>query len=149
VVAIAGALTGSTVVARTSDAMVARTSAEAVTRHEPCPALNAERKKAGLKPLLHDRELAKVAKHHAEDMAERGYFSHDSPEGEKMADRLKDSGIDYDYAGENIARGQADCEEVVADWMDSPGHRANILDRHFRHYGIGIKDRHYVVDFTD
>lgn len=98
---------------------------------------NQERAKYGLPALKYDWELARVARHKSEDMALRNYFSHDSPIYGSPFDMMKSYGIKYRSAGENIAKGQRSPEEVVRGWMNSPGHRQNILDREFTHIGVG------------
>jgi uncharacterized protein YkwD len=111
--------------------------------------LNEERAKAGLSPLESSLSIVTVAASHAADMASRGYFSHVSPEGVDMGARLKAGGVTYGWAGENIARGYADCEAVFNAWMNSSGHRANILNSHYRKYGLAVNNLVWVIDFTD
>ncbi|WP_066187836.1 CAP domain-containing protein [Gracilibacillus timonensis] len=98
---------------------------------------NQERENQGLAPLEVDTELSKVAKAKSEDMANNGYFSHNSPTYGSPFDMMKQFGIDYQTAGENIAKGQRSPEEVVNAWMNSEGHRANILNGDFTHIGVG------------
>ncbi len=98
--------------------------------------VNTERAKAGCSPVVADPELAALAESHSEDMAERGYFSHTTPDGRSPWDRADAAGVDH-MGGENIARGQADAETVMESWMNSPGHRANILNCDFRTLGVG------------
>ena len=74
-------------------------------------------------------------------MKDKNYFSHTSPTFGSPFDRLKALGISYTAAGENIAKGQRTAQEVVTAWMNSEGHRANILDAKFTHIGVGyVKD---------
>lgn len=103
--------------------------------------VNVERSKAGLPALKEDWELSRVAEHKSMDMQKRNYFSHTSPTYGSPFDMMKSFGIDYRSAGENIARGQRSAEEVVDAWMNSEGHRKNILNRNFTHIGVG-----YVAD---
>ncbi|GAB2536230.1 CAP domain-containing protein [Gracilibacillus alcaliphilus] len=98
---------------------------------------NQEREKQGLAPLEADAELSKVAKAKSEDMAKNGYFDHNSPTYGSPFDMMKQFGISYQTAGENIAKGQRSPEEVVDAWMNSEGHRANILSSDFTHIGVG------------
>ncbi|SER34766.1 uncharacterized protein, YkwD family [Gracilibacillus ureilyticus] len=98
---------------------------------------NAERQKQGLAPLKIDTELSKVARVKSQDMATNGYFSHNSPTYGSPFDMMKQFGINYRTAGENIAKGQQSPEEVVKAWMNSEGHRANILNANFTHIGVG------------
>ncbi|MCL7378497.1 CAP domain-containing protein [Streptomyces sp. 35G-GA-8] len=99
---------------------------------------NAERTRAGLRPLADDRELAAAAQAYSADMAARAFYSHTSPEGLAPWDRAAAAGAAHRGIGENIACGQRDPREVVQGWMDSPGHRANILKPDFTHLGVGF-----------
>ena len=105
--------------------------------------LNARRAEAGLRPLGSSRTLARAARAHSEDMGERHFFAHDTPDGMEPAERIVAAG--YPRAGvsvgENLAWGEETAgtpEEIVDGWMDSPGHRANILRPEFREIGIGL-----------
>ncbi len=98
---------------------------------------NAERAKQGLAPLTLDVELSKVARIKSEDMQANNYFSHTSPTYGSPFDMMKQFGITYSSAGENIAQGQQTPEEVVSAWMNSQGHRENIMNADFTHIGIG------------
>jgi uncharacterized YkwD family protein len=100
--------------------------------------VNAERIKAGLNPLKSDWELARVARYKSMDMRDRNYFAHQSPTYGSPFDMIQSFAIDYRYAGENIAAGQRSPEEVVKSWMNSSGHRANILNRNFTKIGVGF-----------
>lgn len=99
---------------------------------------NKEREKAGLAPLQMDTALMAAAREKSQDMKDNNYFSHTSPTFGSPFDRLKALGISYQAAGENIAKGQRTAEEVVTAWMNSEGHRANILDEKFTHIGVGF-----------
>ncbi len=103
--------------------------------------VNVEREKAGLKSLTHDWELSRVARIKSQDMKDNRYFSHTSPTYGSPFQMMKSFGIKYRSAGENIARGQATPQAVVNAWMNSSGHRANILNPSFTHIGVG-----YVAD---
>lgn len=98
---------------------------------------NNERTKNGLSALKVDLELSRVAREKSQDMANRNYFDHNSPTYGSPFDMMKAYGIDYRSAGENIAKGQRTPAEVVNAWMNSPGHRANILKADFTHIGLG------------
>ncbi|WP_342443622.1 CAP domain-containing protein [Lysinibacillus sp. FSL K6-0075] len=105
---------------------------------------NAERTKAGLSPLQTDAKLMVAAREKSQDMQTNKYFSHTSPTFGSPFDRMKALGIAYKGAGENIAQGQRSPQEVVQAWMDSPGHRANILNGKFTHIGVGyVKTGNY------
>jgi len=99
---------------------------------------NAEREKAGLKPCAgDDTNLNRSARAKSEDMAANNYFSHDSPTyGDPFA-MMRNFGVQYQSAGENIAKGQPTPGEVVQAWMNSPGHRENILNGSYTHLGVG------------
>jgi len=101
--------------------------------------VNQERTKLGLKTLQWDPELVPVARSHSQDMFSRGYFSHYTLEGKDPFDRMKAAGIKYFSAGENLALGPSlsICHEGL---MNSPGHRANILNASYGRLGIGILD---------
>lgn len=110
----------------------AATAAEA----EVLRLVNQERAQAGCRPLTNDPELAKLAGDYSQDMAERGFFDHTDPDGNDPWERAQDYGI-ADLGGENIARGQANAQSVMDAWMNSEGHRANILNCDFRTLGVG------------
>jgi uncharacterized YkwD family protein len=98
---------------------------------------NQERAKNGLPALKVDQELSKVAREKSSDMQRNNYFSHTSPTYGSPFDMMKQFGITYKAAGENIAKGQRSPEEVVNAWMNSEGHRKNILSANFTHIGVG------------
>ncbi|MGE6260337.1 CAP domain-containing protein [Heyndrickxia sporothermodurans] len=98
---------------------------------------NKERAKNGLPALKIDTELSKVARIKSNDMATKKYFDHNSPTYGSPFDMMKKFGISYRSAGENIAMGQRSPEEVVKAWMNSEGHRANILNKNYTHIGVG------------
>lgn len=99
--------------------------------------VNAERKKQGLQPLQLLSSLNKVANMKAQDMAAKNYFSHNSPTYGTSFEMLKSQGIHYMSAGENIAKGQKDAQAVMTAWMNSAGHRQNILSPAFEYMGLG------------
>lgn len=99
---------------------------------------NVERQKAGLKPLQIDEKLMASARQKSTDMSKNNYFDHNSPTYGSPFDQMKANGISYRSAAENIAMGQRSAEEVVKAWMESPGHRQNILTPEFTHIGIGF-----------
>ncbi|MGE5485815.1 MAG: CAP domain-containing protein [Ignavibacteriales bacterium] len=99
--------------------------------------VNVERAKAGLKPLTANSELSRVARYKAADMRDNGYFGHESPTYGSPFEMMKDFGISYRVAGENIAAGQRSPQEVMNAWMNSAGHRANILNPNFTVVGVG------------
>lgn len=99
--------------------------------------VNAERSKAGLQALTLSDPLSKVALTKASDMRDNNYFSHDSPNYGSPFDMMKKFGITYTYAGENIAAGQQTAQDVMTAWMNSEGHRANILNANYSEMGLG------------
>lgn len=98
---------------------------------------NAARSQHGLAPLLWDEQLAEVARRHSQDMRDRGFFDHVSPEGKNHADRMWEAGISFRASAENIAAGFSEPIDVHREWMNSPGHRQNILGN-YRYLGIGV-----------
>jgi uncharacterized protein YkwD len=93
---------------------------------------------ASADPLQHSSRLAAAAAAHAGDMARRGYFDHQAPDGSKPRDRVRRAGYQWRLVGENIAFGPESAEEAVAGWMASPGHCANIMDPRFREMGVAV-----------
>ena len=110
---------------------------------------NAERTRRGLRPLTVDTRLAAAAQAHSADMVQRGFFAHESPDGRQVWDRAVAAGYAYRKVAENIAAGQRSAEEVVRGWMESPGHRANILDGDLAQIGVGrVEGGSYGVYWT-
>ena len=103
--------------------------------------VNAERAKYGLAALTLDETLCGYARVKSQDMHDQGYFSHTSPTYGSPFDMMRSFGVSYRSAGENIAMGYSTPEAVVAAWMNSEGHRANILSANYTTLGVG-----YVAD---
>lgn len=101
--------------------------------------VNEERTRHGLKPLTADPEMTGVARLHSRDMFARGYFSHNTPEGKDPFDRMRAQGVRFLTAGENLALAQT-LRMAHNGLMNSPGHRANILNASYGRLGIGILD---------
>lgn len=101
--------------------------------------LNAERSKHGLNPLKVDLQLSEVARFKSQDMIDNDYFSHYSPTYGSPFEMLKNFGIKYIYAGENLAGNQA-VKAAHESLMDSKGHKENILNPNFTHIGVGVKE---------
>jgi uncharacterized protein YkwD len=97
--------------------------------------VNIERAKEGLAPLSIDKNLEKAAMVRANEIQTK--FEHVRPNGTSFATVIKENGATYRGAGENIAWGQKTPEEVVTGWMNSPGHRANIMNKNFVNIGVG------------
>lgn len=115
--------------------------------------LNADRTANGLAPLRLNSQLASLAEYYAQDMINRNFFAHNNPEGQTPFDRMKAWGINYGYAGENLAINTSVAAAEKA-FMNSSGHRANILNAHYTQVGLGVrhnqKGQVYVVqEFTD
>lgn len=103
--------------------------------------VNKERAAVGLPSLQMNSKLSGVAEKKAEDLRDQNYFAHQSPTYGSPFDMMKQFGISYTAAGENIAKGQRTPESVMDGWMNSPGHKANILNANFTEIGVG-----YVTD---
>ena len=99
--------------------------------------INKQRTQNGLSPLKENNELQRVARIKAQDMVNNNYFSHTSPTYGSPFDMMKSFKISYNTAGENIAGNSSNSDAVTA-WMNSPGHRANILNSSFNQTGIGV-----------
>lgn len=100
--------------------------------------VNAERAKAGLPALTLNWELSRVARYKSQDMIDKNYFSHQSPTYGSPFQMMENFGIRFTAAGENIAYGQRTPQEVMNGWMNSPGHRANILSSSYSQIGVGV-----------
>ncbi|MEV0566171.1 CAP domain-containing protein [Dactylosporangium sp. NPDC050588] len=100
--------------------------------------VNAERAKAGCKPLAYNAKLATAARKHSQDMAANDYFSHTSQDGTSFATRITNAGYKWSGAAENIAKGQKTPADVMNAWMNSSGHRANILNCGLKDLGVGL-----------
>ncbi|WP_112181265.1 SafA/ExsA family spore coat assembly protein [Paraliobacillus zengyii] len=113
------------------------------TEHLVIQLTNQERAKNGLSALRPDWELSRVARYKSVDMLDKNYFSHTSPTYGSPFSMMENFGVSYQRAAENIARGQRTPQEVVKAWMNSPGHRKNILGD-FTHIGVGyVEDGNY------
>lgn len=120
------------------------TKEQASVEQEVIKLINIERANAGLPALKDDWELARVAEAKSQDMHDKNYFDHTSPTYGSPFDMMKAYGVTYKAAGENIAKGQQSAADVVKAWMNSEGHRANILNKNFTHIGVGyVKDGNY------
>ena len=108
--------------------------------------VNIERNKVGLAPLEVDTKVAVAAQIRAKEVINT--FSHTRPDGSSCFTALSQSGATYRGAGENIARGQKTPEQVVKEWMVSPGHKANILNKNFKYIGVGVDGTAWVQLFT-
>ncbi|MGN9762038.1 sigma-70 family RNA polymerase sigma factor [Streptomyces sp. SD31] len=102
--------------------------------------VNKERSAAGCGPVTEDRQLNQAALGHSEDMDARDFFDHTNPDGADPGQRITAAGYTWSTYGENIAQGQQTPEAVMDSWMNSPGHRANILNCSFKDIGVGIHE---------
>ena len=110
---------------------------------EACALVNAERTARGLAPLTVSSSLSDKARIKAQDMASNDYFSHTSPTYGSPFTMMRSLGVSYTSAGENIAKGYTSAEDVVAAWMASPSHRANLLTSRYVTVGIGYADGYW------
>lgn len=100
--------------------------------------LNADRAKNGLSALKTNSQLTSLAGNYAQDMMNRNYFAHNNPEGQTPFDRMKNAGISYNYAGENLAINNNVTAAETA-FMNSSGHKANILNKNYTEVGVGVR----------
>lgn len=120
-------------------------------RQETLRAINAQRRAAGLRPLQVDNRLTRAAQGHACDSAKHNHMSHVSSDGTRLSTRIKRTGYTYSEAGENVGYGFRSPPSAVNWWMNSPGHRATILNSRLREIGIGFayasdNTPHWVMD---
>ena len=97
---------------------------------------NAVRAVNGLYALEYSEKASDCVRKHCEDMSERNYFSHDTPEGVTSSQRMRNSGIEYTSCGENLAAGYLDAFGIIGGWYNSSGHRKNMLDSEYRYLGV-------------
>jgi uncharacterized protein YkwD len=129
-----------------ADALVGRESGATVRARvvELVNAARSEGRRCGSKrfaaapPLRISRPLSNAAADHARDMARKNFFDHRGSNGSQPKDRVLRAGYEPRLSGENIAFGPESAEEVVAGWLDSPGHCANIMETRFEHIGVGL-----------
>ncbi|MER7699656.1 sigma-70 family RNA polymerase sigma factor [Streptomyces sp. NPDC096095] len=115
-------------------------AAPAGTAGQVTELVNAERAEEGCDPVTVSDQLNTAAQRHSADMAANDYFSHTSQDGRNPGDRIAAAGYRWSTYGENIAKGQRTPAEVMRSWMESPGHRANILNCAFKEIGVGKQD---------
>ncbi|MFF8381441.1 sigma-70 family RNA polymerase sigma factor [Streptomyces sp. NPDC015661] len=108
------------------------------TEQQVISLVNEERAKAGCGPLTEHPLLTKAAQGHSDDMAARDFFDHTNPDGDGPGERITAAGYAWSSYGENIAKGQTTAAQVMESWMNSPGHRANILNCGFKEIGVGL-----------
>ena len=110
---------------------------------------NDERAKAGCGPLRMNSALTKAAEAHASDMVDKHYFAHDSLDGRSPFDRMKAAGYSGGAMAENIAVGYSSAAAVVEGWMNSPGHRQNILNCTYKWLGVGYDSGQVKPDWSN
>lgn len=108
---------------------------------------NQQRVQNGLLPLTLNLTLNDVAEKHSQDMSTRNYFSHQGLDGSQPWDRMRAEGYNYSRAAENIAFGQPTAQDVVNAWMNSPGHRQNILNPNLKDIGVGYYSGYWTQNF--
>ena len=133
-----GTTSGSTSSGSSSSGNTTNTSTMSSDEKEVFDLINKQRTNNGLTALKMDSEVLNVARIKAKDMVDNNYFSHNSQTYGSPFDMMKQFGISYRTAGENIAKGQKTPQEVVTAWMNSEGHRKNILNPNFTNLGVGI-----------
>merc|ERR1712176_1071674 len=101
-------------------------------------AVNAERSNEGLGALCYNDKLINAAQIHSDDMASGNFLSHDGSDGSSPFERITDAGFSWNSAAENIAQGQQTVESVMTAWMNSSGHKANILSSFSKYFGLGL-----------
>ncbi|MEJ2288215.1 MAG: CAP domain-containing protein [Deinococcales bacterium] len=98
-------------------------------------------------PLALDGRLTRAAQLHSQDMETNDFFSHTGSNGSSLGQRLEAQGYAYSWAGEDIAYGFTSPETVMAAWLKSPGHCANIMNSHFTDLGTGVAGTYWTLDF--
>jgi uncharacterized protein YkwD len=126
------------VVGRVSDGRIRARVVELVNEARSTARRCGRERYAAAPPLRISRELTDAAEDHARNMARKRFFEHRGQDGSQPKDRVRRAGYQSRLTGENIAFGPVSAEEVVAGWLDSPGHCANIMDARFQELGIGL-----------
>jgi uncharacterized protein YkwD len=121
-------------------ALAVSASAVEITTEAVVAEMNIHRAAAGLPPLRHDDRLLRAAESRMRDMEELAYWGHIAPDGRSPFDVIRPNGYEYRYAGENLAAGFETAEVLVQSWMESKGHRANILSPLYQDCGVSIID---------
>jgi uncharacterized protein YkwD len=109
---------------------------------------NAERSRAGAPALSLHPQLMAAAQHHSDLMAQHNQMTHQLPGEPEMGDRISQAGYQWGRVAENVAQGQSSPEDVVSDWMNSPGHRQNLLHPEFQHLGVGNANGFWTQKFA-
>ncbi len=109
-----------------------------ITESQVLDRINLNRQDQGLAPLTLNKQLSQAAQAKGKDMLSNGYWSHQSPAGKEPWDFIAESGYEYSVAGENLARNFSDSNRLVAAWMSSPTHKANILHDEYTETGLAV-----------
>ncbi|MBD2092473.1 CAP domain-containing protein [Microcoleus sp. FACHB-1515] len=109
---------------------------------------NAERSRAGAPPLSLHPQLMAAAQHHTNLMVQHNQLTHQLPGQPDFSERISQAGYARGYAAENIAQGQTSPEQVMSSWMNSPGHRENLLNPKFQHLGVGFANNFWTQKFA-
>ena len=115
-------------------------SATEITTEHVIAGMNARRALAGLPPLREDTRLSQAAEDRMHDMEDQGYWAHVSPDGRSPFECLRPRGYQFNFAGENLACGFETTEVLMEGWMESKGHRENILSSNYEECGVAIID---------
>jgi uncharacterized protein YkwD len=134
----AGAGAAEAVVGKASDASIRARVVELVNAARSKGRKCGSERFAAARPLTPSPKLDQAAERHARDMARKNYFEHVGADRSHPKDRVRKAGYEYRITGENIAFGPESAEEVVAGWLASPGHCANIMEKRFEHIGVGV-----------
>jgi uncharacterized protein YkwD len=110
--------------------------------------VNQERAKAGCSPVTVDRRLATAAQQHSQDQADMGTMTHTGSDGSSVGQRVTEAGYTWRKVGENVASGTTSPERAMQLWMNSDGHRKNILNCAFKNIGVGVVDGYWTQDFA-
>lgn len=115
-------------------------SAAEITAESVLAEMNVHRATVGLPPLRHDERLLRAADSRMRDMEERSYWAHVAPDGRSPFVTIRPQGYEFQYAGENLAAGFETAELLVQSWMESKGHRANVLSPLYQDCGVAVID---------
>lgn len=124
--------------ARPERVQIAAAAKPGALKNDVFAAVNRERQKQGLPALARNGKLNKAAQAHAADMARRGALSHTGGDGSNFGQRMQRQGYRFRAGAENVAAGQQDAAAVMKSWMNSAGHRGNILNKDMKHIGVGF-----------
>lgn len=119
--------------------------------HQIHDQVNNVREQSGLKPLIYNEKLATIARNHSQDMVQNNYFDHTSPNGKTLLNRIYDAKIPCGFPGENIEQASTSdtADTIIQAWMNSSGHRNNILSEYYNSEGIGIFTSGDIIMITE